>query len=82
MQQRRDPGLQEVAQRDQGGRFDMKVWEKPQLVVLTRSRPEEAVLGWCKQYHVGSGPGTAFLGFACDSVSYPCYFDCEFYVFS
>jgi hypothetical protein len=25
-----------------------KIWEKPELVVLARSRPEENVLGFCK----------------------------------
>lgn len=26
----------------------MKAWEKPQLIVLVRSKPEEVVLGACK----------------------------------
>jgi hypothetical protein len=25
-----------------------KIWKKPELVVLVRSRPEESVLGFCK----------------------------------
>lgn len=33
----------------------MKKWEKPQLIVLVRNRPEEAVLGPCKGQAYG-GP--------------------------
>jgi hypothetical protein len=33
-----------------------KAWEKPQLIVLVRSTPEEAVLTGCKNANV-SGPG-------------------------
>jgi hypothetical protein len=29
---------------------DRRVWSKPQLVVLVRSRPEESVLDYCKMY--------------------------------
>jgi hypothetical protein len=60
----------------------MKIWEKPQLVVLTRSKPEEAVLGWCKQYITGSGPDTAFLAFGCDSYTGACPYDCSAYTAS
>jgi len=60
----------------------MKAWEKPQLVVLTRSKPEEAVLGWCKQYRVGSGPDTAFMAYGCDSYTGTCPYDCSAYTFS
>ena len=31
-------------------------WEKPQLIVLVRGRPEEAVLGTCKKVS-DNGPG-------------------------
>ncbi len=31
-----------------------KVWQKPELVVLVRNKPEEAVLMGCKQF--GGGP--------------------------
>ena len=41
--------------------MDTKAWEKPELIVLVRSKPEEAVLGVCKSGHGndpgGSGPG-------------------------
>lgn len=30
-------------------------WEKPELIVLVRNRPEEAVLAACKVQH-GTGP--------------------------
>lgn len=34
-----------------------KAWEKPALIVLVRSTPEEAILNGCKNANV-SGPGT------------------------
>jgi len=37
--------------------MEKKFWEKPELIVLTRSKPEEVVLGGCKG-EVGTGPGT------------------------
>ena len=39
----------------------MKKWEKPQLIVLVRSRPEESVLETCKT-GFESGPGAGFAG--------------------
>ena len=33
-----------------------KDWEKPQLVILGRARPEESVLKHCKQKTQGHGP--------------------------
>jgi hypothetical protein len=33
----------------------MKAWKKPELVVLVRSRPEEAVLAACKASGGGAG---------------------------
>lgn len=41
-----------------------KTWVKPELVVLARSNPEEAVLGACKNTTV-SGT-TAFVYGSCD----------------
>jgi len=39
-----------------------KVWQKPELIVLVRSKPEEAVLGSCKRATStwGSVPGAAY----------------------
>jgi hypothetical protein len=34
-----------------------KNWRKPELIVLTRSKPEEAVLAACKTTNYGPGPG-------------------------
>ena len=60
----------------------MKVWEKPQLVVLTRSKPEEAVLGYCKEAGVGVGPGVGYLAISClFASSYVCE-DCSAYTIS
>jgi hypothetical protein len=42
-------GIIEMDKAHQGQeRHCMKKWEKPQLIVLVRSRPEEAVLQVCK----------------------------------
>ena len=35
----------------------MKTWEKPQLIVLVRSKPEETLLFGCKG--IPTGPATA-----------------------
>jgi hypothetical protein len=32
-----------------------KTWEKPQLVILVRSRPEEAILQTCKNSNTAGG---------------------------
>ncbi|MFO8166048.1 MAG: hypothetical protein R6T98_16125 [Desulfatiglandales bacterium] len=40
---------------------DKKQWQKPELIVLTRSKPEEQVLWFCKTHDPGQGPG-GFLG--------------------
>ena len=50
-----------------------KVWEKPELNVLTRNKPEEAVLAVCKD-GVAGGPGDVFnlCAVICDYASY-CY---------
>ncbi len=32
-------------------------WTRPELLVLTRSNPEEAVLAGCKTNNYGPGPG-------------------------
>ena len=34
-----------------------KVWEKPKLVALVRSKPEESVLDVCKTIDLPAGPG-------------------------
>ena len=34
-----------------------KVWEKPQLIILYRARPEENVLAGCKTVSQSDGPG-------------------------
>lgn len=39
---------------------EKKTWQKPQLIVLGRGRPEEQVLAVCKNQNVGyaGGPNT------------------------
>ena len=54
-----------------------KVWEKPELIVLVRSKPEEAVLTGCKTEvgPLGQGPVGDF--WQCSApASYPCSGDC------
>jgi hypothetical protein len=49
-----------------------KQWDKPQLIVLVRSKPEEAVLTACKP--VGAtGPNTNYS----NCVNYDCTYVCE-----
>ena len=52
-----------------------KVWEKPKLLVLIKSRPEESVLGSCKSNTVGGSTENWFT--ACGGripvACYPCY---------
>jgi len=38
-----------------------KTWQKPKLVVLVRGRPEEFVLGQCKDTGATGGPVTSQL---------------------
>ena len=33
-----------------------RAWSKPQLIVIRRGRPEEAVLGTCKAFDGTNGP--------------------------
>jgi len=42
-----------------------KIWQKPELIVITRSRPEESVLEGCKD-KIQSGPDSAV---PCEAVS-------------
>ena len=55
---------------------EKKLWAKPQLVVLVRSKPEEVVLVSCKGAYPNQtsagGPGSEFF-----SCSYKCNFGCE-----
>jgi hypothetical protein len=37
-----------------------KRWEKPELIVLIRSNPEESILDVCKGGAIGSGPKMDF----------------------
>ena len=54
-----------------------KVWEKPKLVVLVRSKPEEAVLNACKGDDVGESSNWKFNGCAQDDF---CFSGCVEYV--
>jgi hypothetical protein len=46
------------------GKIEKKAWAKPELIVLVRGRPEEAVLVGCKVY-MGQG-GTANANYWCE----------------
>ena len=40
----------------------MKTWQKPQLIVLVRNRPEEAILAACKSNSTGTDPESVNMG--------------------
>lgn len=55
-----------------------KSWNKPEMVVLVRNNPEEAVLAGCKVSDIGGGndgPQTAVYG--CLMTSFSCAVACS-----
>ena len=46
--------------------MEKKTWETPELIVLVRSKPEEAILKGCKLGDMG-GNGPGFANNACDN---------------
>jgi hypothetical protein len=52
-----------------------KPWQAPQLIILTRSKPEEAVLDTCKTADLKTTPGDFLDGcyFFANAVCAPCY---------
>jgi hypothetical protein len=48
------------------GKGEKKKWAKPELIVLVRGRPEEAVLTACKGH--GVAQWTGFFNFYCASI--------------
>lgn len=40
----------------------MKKWEKPELIILARFKPEEAILNGCKAESGDVGPANAVAG--------------------
>ena len=42
-----------------------KVWQKPELIILLKGKPEEAVLTQCKTEKFGVAEGTDASGQAC-----------------
>jgi hypothetical protein len=51
------------------------VWVTPELIVLTRKRPEEAVLAACKWDSSHSGPNVSFG--ACERNGTDCELACD-----
>ena len=43
----------------------MKVWEKPKLVILVRSQPQEQILGICKRMSDPAGGGPDSQDYGC-----------------
>ena len=41
--------------------MEKRSWQKPELIVLVRSHPEEAVLAGCKISSSGSGANTRYF---------------------
>jgi hypothetical protein len=48
-------GANEIATDQPAMRAAKKPWNKPELVVLVRGKPEEAVLAACKGYYLHEG---------------------------
>ncbi len=53
----------------------MKKWNKPELIILARSRPEEVILSFCKT-NVGPGASTTDQNSCSDNLVNPCNFVC------
>jgi hypothetical protein len=47
-----------------------RVWSAPELVVLGRGRPQEAVLIICRSWNPSTGPDSVFN--SCYSITNPC----------
>ena len=58
---------------------DRRAWETPELIVMVRSRPEEAVLAGCKYDTtiVGTGASTEFAGCMLRQNKNMCKDDCS-----
>ena len=54
-----------------------KTWQRPQLIVLVRSEPEEAILQTCKGYQVGAIPMSGYDG--CGEGTEPVCVTCTVY---
>ena len=52
-----------------------KAWQKPRLIILARSRPQEAILQICKGYQVGTIPMSGYNG--CGAGVEPVCVTCE-----
>ena len=54
-----------------------KTWQAPQLIILARSNPEEAVLDTCKTVNLQTSPGNWDDGcnFSTNAVCTPCFND-------
>lgn len=56
-----------------GGRMNTKEkWIKPELNVLIRRTPQEAVLGGCKTSNNNSGPGGTYIRNCGTNASFGC----------
>jgi hypothetical protein len=53
-----------------------KSWEKPELIVVVRSRPEEAVLWTCKNRSTGPHSGSDAFDLSC-RYDYPWGHNCD-----
>jgi hypothetical protein len=57
--------------------IEKKAWITPELIVLVRNKPEEAVLAVCKTMTAAGGAPLVNYS-SCDSpVPYPCYAPCD-----
>jgi hypothetical protein len=54
---------------------EKKQWQKPELIVLSRNKPEEMVLTACKVTADPPAPGPSNGSYQCNSESLPACFD-------
>jgi hypothetical protein len=54
--------------------MEKKIWETPKAIILTRNKPEEAILEMCKRESGGSVDDYAYAGECYTQTSYcsPC----------
>jgi len=54
----------------------MKKWEKPRLIVLVRSNPQESLIAACKHETVSADPSGAY-GYCIDYAAAVCEQQCD-----
>jgi hypothetical protein len=59
---------------DEKIKTEKRTWQKPELIVLVRSNPEEAVLSYCKfDGATGGRAGVGAINTGCNTNFYGCF---------